>query len=324
MVNRLKYWNRILNAYLLGGNSHLSFWHDIPKINEKMKTDDLGQYYMPFHYKADYSGQYDENGIPMLDYHGKIGLQYNPIAIAQYGLGNYNLWCDTHNESRFQKFISASDWLVDNLVKNRYGLSLWMHHFDFEYRDKLVSPWYSGLAQGLGLSVLLRAFRESSKQVYLDTHQKAWVSMTKTIESGGVIDIDKEGNYWIEEYIVNPPTHILNGFIWALWGVYDTWKFLDSSEAEDLFNKCCKTLELNLEKYDSGYWSLYEQSGTRMKMLASPFYHNLHIIQLKIINLLTKKSIFQQIAGEWENYMHNPINRYRAIVYKGLFKLIYY
>ncbi len=35
---------------------------------------------------------YDASGIPQLDYHGHIGLQYNPIAIAQFGLGNYNLW----------------------------------------------------------------------------------------------------------------------------------------------------------------------------------------------------------------------------------------
>ena len=91
-----------------------------------------------------------------------------------------------------------------------------------------------------------------------------------------------------------------------------------------LKTKELQTIENNLANYDLGYWSLYEQSGTRMKMLASPFYHDLHIIQLKIMNLITKKSIFQQIAGKWENYMHNPINRYRAITHKGLFKLLYY
>ena len=323
-MNRIKYWNRIFKAYLLPTTSQLSFWHGIPEMNLIPDLDKPEPYYMKFHYKANYNGHFDEQGIPMLDYHGNIGLQYNPIAIAQYGLGNYNLYLENKNSEHLKKFFTATDWLVKNLKPNQKDVFVWHHYFDFEYRDTLKSPWYSGLAQGLGLSVLLRAFKESSKQVYLDAHQRAWISMTKMIEDGGVIHIDKEGNYWIEEYIVSPPTHILNGFIWALWGVYDTWKLLDSSEAEDLFNKCCKTLELNLEKYDNGYWSLYEQSGTRMKMLASPFYHDLHIIQLKIMNLITKKSIFQQIAVKWGNYMHNPINRYRAIAYKSLFKLLYY
>ena len=35
---------------------------------------------------------HDADGIPLLDYHGNIGLQYNPIAIAQWGLGNFNLF----------------------------------------------------------------------------------------------------------------------------------------------------------------------------------------------------------------------------------------
>ena len=37
--------------------------------------------------------------------------------------------------------------------------------------------------------------------------------------AGGVIFEDKKKDFWIEEYIVHPPTHILNGFIWALFGV---------------------------------------------------------------------------------------------------------
>jgi len=55
---------------------------------------------MPFIAKADYPGFYDDKGIPMLDYHGTVGLQYNPIAIAQYGLGNYNLYYRTGEKSR--------------------------------------------------------------------------------------------------------------------------------------------------------------------------------------------------------------------------------
>jgi hypothetical protein len=52
---------------------------------------------MDFEEKADYPGHYDAGGIPMLDYHGQIGLQYNPIASAQWGLGNYNLFLPSEN-----------------------------------------------------------------------------------------------------------------------------------------------------------------------------------------------------------------------------------
>jgi hypothetical protein len=87
LFNRWHYFRRIFRAYFGAGNSQLSFWHDQPSVNENFTVDELGEYYMPFLEKADYAGTFDNKGIPMLDYHGKIGRQYNPIAIAQWGLG---------------------------------------------------------------------------------------------------------------------------------------------------------------------------------------------------------------------------------------------
>ena len=167
MLKRFSYWHRIAKAYLLPTTSQLSFWHGTPEINTIPDLDNPKPYYMKFHYKANYNGHFDEQGIPMLDYHGNIGLQYNPIAIAQWGLGNYNLWCETKATNYFDNFIKCADWLVENLEENANGLKVWMHYFDFEYRNTLFSPWYSGLAQGLGLSLLLRAFKESNDKKYI-------------------------------------------------------------------------------------------------------------------------------------------------------------
>ena len=58
---------------------------------------------------------------------------------------------------------------------------------------------------------------------YEQAAEQAFVSLTKPIAQGGVLFEDDENNLWIEEYLVDPPTHILNGFIWALWGVFDFW-----------------------------------------------------------------------------------------------------
>ncbi|MGC2245207.1 MAG: hypothetical protein WA609_01270, partial [Terriglobales bacterium] len=85
---RLQYYRRVLPAYFGSGGSQLTFWHETPEINPRAhiaaqaKSRPLGPYYMSFREKADYSGPHDANGIPMLDYRGAIGLQYNPIAIA--------------------------------------------------------------------------------------------------------------------------------------------------------------------------------------------------------------------------------------------------
>ena len=91
VATRLNYYRRISIAYLLPGKSQLTFWHDHPQVNPRASLDQLGEYYMSFLEKADYVGPHDADVSPP-HYHGAIGLQYNPIAIAQWGLGNFNLF----------------------------------------------------------------------------------------------------------------------------------------------------------------------------------------------------------------------------------------
>ena len=324
----LRYYRRIFSAYLVGGKSHLTFWHETPAANPNASVTELGEYYMLFAEKADYGGDYDLSGIPQLDYHGHIGLQYNPIAIAQYGLGNYNLYRRTADPARRKKFLLIADWLRDHLEPNAHGLAVWHHHFNWEYRDTLKAPWYSALAQGQGISVLVRAWKESGEARYLEAAQRAMESFRKSVTEGGVAFTDDVGDLWFEEYIVSPPTHILNGFIWATWGVYDYFLATKEKFAQDLFARAVQTMLHNLDHFDLGFWSLYEQSGTRLPMVASNFYHQLHIVQLRIMHrltgALTENDKLAAVADRWELYTQSRANRVRALMYKAAFKLCYY
>ncbi len=324
LLPALRYYRRIFSAYLLGGKSHLTFWHETPAENTNATTLELGEYYMPFAEKADYQGAYDSAGIPQLDYHGHIGLQYNPIAIAQYGLGNYNLFRRGADPARRRKFFQTADWLCSHLEQNACGLAVWHHHFNWEYRDTLKAPWYSALAQGQGISVLVRAHKESGDPRYLEAAQRALAGFYVPVADGGVAFTDDAGDLWFEEYIVTPPTHILNGFIWAAWGIYDYFLATKDSSAQQIFARAVRTLLRNLDRYDLGFWSLYEQSGTRLPMVASPFYHQLHIVQLRIMHRVTGEDAFIQVADRWQSYARSRGNRARALAYKTAFKLCYY
>jgi heparosan-N-sulfate-glucuronate 5-epimerase len=324
----LNYYRRIVSAYLLGGKSHLTFWHETPTENLNATANKLGEYYMLFAEKADYAGVRDASGIPILDYHGHIGRQYNPIAIAQYGLGNYNLFRRGREADRRRQFFLSADWLVSHLEPNAHGLAVWNHHFDWEYRNTLKAPWYSGLAQGQGISVLVRAHVESGDVRYLVAAQHALASFHRPVTEGGVVFTgdgrNDRGDLWFEEYIVSPPTHILNGFIWASWGIYDYFLATGDRSAKELFSRAVQTLVRNLDRYDLGFWSLYEQSGTRLPMVASAFYHRLHIVQLRVMQRLTGEDTFARVADRWEGYTRSRSNRIRALCYKSAFKLCYY
>jgi hypothetical protein len=324
VLSRFHYLRRTIAAYCLPGRSQLTFWHETPEINPGFVPGQLGEYYMTFAAKADYGGPFDAQGIPQLDYRGKLGRQYNPIAIAQYGLGNYTLYKRSGDAERRRKFLLVADWLESHLEKNPAGLSVWNHHFDWEYRSPLKAPWYSGLAQGQGISMLLRAHRETSEGRYLEAARRAFEPFARRVEEGGVVYRDERARPWLEEYIVSPPTHILNGFIWASWGVYDYHLATGDGAAKKLWDDSVGTLREALDSYDAGFWSLYEHSGTAMRMIASRFYHSLHIVQLRILHRLTGEKAFEETADRWDRYRASWWKRTRAGVHKAVFKLCYY
>jgi heparosan-N-sulfate-glucuronate 5-epimerase len=324
IARRAQYYRRILQAYLLPGKSQLTFWHERPQMSEAVGSERLGAYFMPFHEKANYAGLHDALGIPLLDYRGSLGAQYNPIAIAQWGLGNYNQFRNSGDLAYKNKFLAASDWLLESQEQNSFGVWVWQHHFDWEYRTRLKSPWHSGLAQGQGISLLVRAHAETGNSAYLEAAKRAFESFKNPTSEGGVTFTDSHGDLWFEEYIVDPPTHILNGFIWAAWGVFDYYKATGDRAAGELFQRATRTLLRNLHRYDLGFWSLYELSGNRIPMVASRFYHALHIVQLRVMYALTNEASFRKMADRWESYGRSRTKRTRALCYKSAFKLCYY
>lgn len=323
-MDKLRYLQRIFIAYILRRHSHLNFWHERPAVNQRAVYSKLGEYYMTFADKAEYTGSFDHRGVPLLDYHGSIGKQYNPIAIAQYGLANLNVFYRTARKTSFQVALCQADWLIDNLTMNLHGVPVWNHLFDFEYDPPLKAPWYAGLAQGQGISLLARIFTITGDETYLHAALAASQALFVGVAEGGVMFYDQAKNPWIEEYIVDPPSHILNGFIWALWGVYDLWLVTGDKKFYTLFLSCAMTLERNLPRYDLGYWTTYQlKKCDRFPMIASLFYHRLHCVQLHILAKMTTISLFEVYAKKWERYL-TKWNIIRSQTVKAFIKLFYY
>ena len=176
----------------------------------------------------------------------------------------------------------------------------------------------------MGISLLLRAYHHSNNEKYKKKALEAYKSFEISTDQGGVIFKDTQGYEWIEEYIISKPTHILNGFIWALFGVYDLWKFTGNKSAKIFYLSCLRTLNDNLYRYDIGYWSKYEMTEYKIRMIASPFYHDLHITQLLILNKITNNNLFYDMANKWLIYKKYRWNRIKAIIEKSVFKLLYY
>lgn len=324
MRDRLRYWKRIFKVYLTREKGYLSFWHERPDVSEGITSHALGPYYQTFRDKAAYDGPKDSQGVILFDYYFDIGRQYNPLAVAQYGLGHYNLFLASQDQKHLYVAKVQADWLLRNLEENKFGLWVWKHKFQWHYKHYLQPGWYSAHAQGTGISLLARMYKHTKDERYLEAAHKAFESLDTPISDGGVKYIDHNNNTWLEEYLVNPPTHILNGFFWALWGVWDYYVLTKDERARLLFDSCVKTFKIYLPRYDAGFWSLYDLSQQALKMVASPFYHNLHIVQLHATHLITQERIFEDYSRRWEEYRRNTLYCWLALGYKALFKILYF
>ena len=56
-------------------------------------------------------------------------------------------------------------------------------------------------------------------------------------------------------------------------------------------------------------------------MLASQYYHTLHITQLRVMHRLTRISSFGYFADRFQTYLDRPSSRALAFARKAIFKL---
>lgn len=297
---------------------HLRYARKAMSKNNSSKTEHLENYYVEMKNNIDRPNEsvhrLDNNGVLMYKIPYTWEFNYYPVSIALYALGNFEVYLDTKNLDCKEKFLKQADWLVNNIKIKPKGFGIWEHNFILPYYDFKI-PWIHGMAQGLAISVLLRAYQLTSDKKYLNATEKAYKVFEVDIANGGVRFVDEECNAWIEEYAILPPPHVLNGFIFALFGIYDFYRVTKDEDALNLFKKEIVTLEKNIQGYDIGYWSLYNLLD---KTPAAKSYHELHIKQLNVLYNLTKKEIFNEYATRWEKYYRSSQNVRRAAIKRGL------
>lgn len=92
----------------------------------------------------------------------------------------------------------------------------------------LEPGWYSAMAQGHAMSLLSRAYSRSRNPLYLRAAYRAINPFLVPSSEGGVLTYLFGQHPWYEEYPTVPPSFVINGFMYALFGLYDLAKTLES------------------------------------------------------------------------------------------------
>ncbi|MBN1503845.1 MAG: hypothetical protein JW952_02155 [Candidatus Eisenbacteria bacterium] len=270
--------------------------------------------WVPFVEEGGY-GPLDEHGVPLVDYEKHSGIkgggkQYFSVTVAQYALGLFELWLETGSSEFSDKFLRMARWLEENAQKAGEGVAVWPAGFDFPVYG-LRAPWISSMAQAQAASVLLRAHQLDKRQTPADLARMALGSfLIPAGEPGGVRCVDADGDVWFEEYVTEPPPHVLNGFIFSLFGLLDYVRVSSERKLREAWEQGVRTLERKLALFDTGYWSRYDLVRD---CVASEFYHaNVHIPLLVAMYAATENDAFLERARRWEGYLRNPLCRLRA------------
>lgn len=269
----------------------------------------LGNYYQDFtqallHYNGKSYACVDKNGIPYKNQ--KNQKVYSSILAIQYALICHDLYhTEVNAEENRANILRIMNWLDENSEVFKDAI-IWRSIANDQY--DLPEGWFSGMYQGQAISLYLRAYQLFEDEKYLDTALKVFNSFKYDYSEGGFKRVDKHNCIWFEEYPTPEPSYVLNGFIFAIWGIYDLYRVTKNQEAKELWDSCVNTLEVNLHKYDVWYWSVYDQLK---EQLVSYYYQkNVHIPIMQVMYGLTEKEIFNKYAIKWEKNLNNPFHRF--------------
>lgn len=252
---------------------------------------------------------FDDRGIPLIK--NKNELVYNPCTCLLYGLGLISKAIE--NSKFYSKMQIIFDFCVNWLYKNGF-------EYDYNYpyyvnKRYFKKGWKSGMNYGLMLSFITRYYGITSDKKCFDIAQKCIDEMNKAIEEGGVLgdlkDLFREGEEYniYEEYPTKPQTYTLNGFEYALLGLYD-WSTIESpshGQCKEMFDKGIITLKKLLPYYDIGGFTTYDLSyliyNNRCPHVV-PHYHSIHIMFNKVFYEITHDEEFFRLYKKWISYVN--------------------
>ena len=255
----------------------------------------------------------DKNGILIYKIPYTNRFDYYPTFIARFALGNLEMYLETKEDVYRKNFFRQVNWLLKNL-KEKKDYCVWEHYYRVPYYSFNRVPWVHGLAQGLGMTVFLKAYQLTEKDEFLNVAKKIFNSFEIDIEDGGIRYIDEDGNMWLEEYAILPPPHVLNGFITILFSVREFYHMTKNKTAFEIWKKGLKTLKINLRRYDIGYWSIYDLLNRYPAPLK---YHIMHVQQLEILYKITGEKIFKNYGLKWKQHVLCKKNKVKAKFNRG-------
>ena len=276
----------------------------------------------------------DDNGIPTVDYYGDY--YYNPVTIAQNGLGWYDRYLSNGDNQSLNAFITAADWFVKNQREN--GSFPYSIPFSLKQNLKLPEGFVSGMAQGQVLSLLVRAYDVTQEDKYLKAGESALIFCTQNVNDdifNGCFksledftcnseELKKFSTLRLpEEYVSTPSSYVMNGDMIATIGLYDWWKGAPdeygSEIAKEALYESIEAIKVLLPYYDYYGWTSYDllqYTYDSFPSYSSEYAHRIYIEYLHALYMITGDKELLHWRDVFLSYETDDFWRQTDIIYR--------
>ena len=248
----------------------------------------------------DTTAPHDSDGVILFEWQG--GLYYHPVNLCHRAFGLISAYRVTGDSVFYDLVRKYADRLMAESMEFD-GAVYFPYPFDYHVNQQeeglLTALWFSGMAQGEALMVMVRTFLATGDSTYLEHAHKIFGSFSRLHGEADpwTVFIDSRGCYWIEEYPVWEPSMTLNGFIYAIYGLYDYYQLTKSIEAEAVLKASLSTIKNYIPYFRRpGRPSYY---GLRFGHYSAR-YHLIHISQMKHLEKITNDTGF----GDWADSLY--------------------
>lgn len=243
------------------------------------------------------AGTRDATGVPMY----KIGstLYDHPVRQAQDGLLAVESYRINQDPRQLAQAELDAQRLLDRKVQREAGV-FFPYPFDFALHgktaDTIRAPWYSGMAQGLALSLFSRLADATGDPSWRLAADETFASLLlppdpTDLSLPFVSWVDSENHLWIDEYAQQPLTRsdkTFNGHNFAVYGLWDYHRISQNPEAATMFAGALETVRYHIYRdWRTAFWI------SRYCLTHGPLdlkYHQVHVMQLRQLHSITGNS----------------------------------
>jgi len=245
----------------------------------------------------------DNNGIILWNGY------YHPVLMSTKALNYLTTFQKTGDEWFLKKSLDLADKIIE-LSEQKNGSYYFPYTwFKIGHNEYFYPNWYSGMAQGRWLSYFSQLYLETKNEKYKRIADKIYLSVSNVHNEPNVTAIDKDNNFWIEEYPNAHPssyhergaTHVLNGFVFAIWGLYDYYWIEENFEVKRILQATLTTLFNKASSYrrkdDNSFYCIKHQKHSYA--ITSDHYHDIHIKQLYELYEITGEDFFKKLSNDF-------------------------